>query len=92
MKFTFTKQEELEAINNRFADEESEEFECWEEMTKEEILITDAAMFADGAYCKNRFKSIEDFAKRAAKSEGDSVENTIKRLNKMLKKGILVIE
>jgi hypothetical protein len=92
MKLEFLKQEELEAINNRFAEEDSNEFDDWDLMTNEEILITDAAMFVDEVYCDNEFNSLEEFAKNASKEEGDTVENTIKRLNEMLNKGILKLK
>jgi hypothetical protein len=61
-------------------------------MTNEEILITDAAMFVDEVYCDNEFNSLEEFAKNASECEGDTVENTIKRLNEMLNKGILKLK
>jgi len=92
MKLEFLKQEELETINNRFAEEESTEYDDWDLMTDEEILITDAAMFVDEAYCDNEFNSLEEFAKNASEEEGDTIENTIKRLNEMLIKGILKLK
>ena len=92
MKLEFLKQEELEVINNRFAEEDSTEYDDWDLMSDEEILITDAAMFVDEAYCDNEFNSLEEFAKNASKEEGDTVENTIKRLNEMLNKGILKLK
>jgi hypothetical protein len=92
MKLEFLKQEELEVINNRFAEEDSTEYDNWDLMSNEEILITDAAMFVDEAYCDNEFNSLEEFAKNASKEEGDTVENTIKRLNEMLNKGILKLK
>jgi hypothetical protein len=92
MKLEFLKQEELEAINNRFAEEESIEYDDWDLMTDEEILITDAAMFVDEAYCDNEFDSLEEFAEKLSLEEGDTVENTIKRLNEMLNKGILKLK
>lgn len=92
MKLEFLKQEELEAINNRFAKEDSNEYDDWDLMTNEEILITDAAMFVDEVYCDNEFNSLEEFAKNASEEEGDTVENTIKRLNEMLVKGILKLK
>jgi hypothetical protein len=92
MKLEFLKQEELEAINNRFAEEDSTEYDDWDLMSDEEILITDAAMFVDEAYCDNEFNSLEEFAKNASKEEGDTVENTIKRLNEMINKGILKLK
>ena len=89
MKFEFLKEAELELINNRFAEEDSIDFDNWDLMTDDEILICDAEMFANEAYCDNEFDSIEEFAKNASEGEGDTVENIIKRLNEMLDKGIL---
>ena len=45
MKFEFVKEKELELINNRFAEEDSIDYDNWDLMSNEEILITDAAMF-----------------------------------------------
>jgi len=56
------------------------------------ISICDAQMFADEAYCENEFDSLEEFAKNASEGEGDTIENTIKRLNEMLIKGILKLK
>jgi len=92
MKFEFLKEKELELINNRFAEEDSIDYDNWHLMTDEEILITDAAMFVYEAYCDNEFDSLEEFAKNASEGEGDTVENTIKRLNRMLNKGILKLK
>jgi len=91
-KLEFLKQEELELINNRFAEEDSIDYDNWDLMTNEEILITDAAMFVDEVYCDNEFNSLEEFAKNASEGEGDTIENTIKRLEEMLNKGILKIK
>ena len=92
MKFKFLKEKELELINNRFAEEDSIDYDNWDLMTDEEILITDAAMFVGEAYCDNEFNSIEEFVKNASEEEGDTIENTIKRLNEMLIKGILKLK
>jgi hypothetical protein len=92
MKLEFVKYKELELINNRFAEEDSIDYDNWHLMTDEEILITDAAMFADEAYCENEFNLLEEFAKNASEGEGDTIENTIKRLNEMLNKGILKLK
>ena len=56
MKFEFVKEKELELINNRFAEEDSIDYDNWDLMSNEEILITDAAMFVDEAYCDNEFE------------------------------------
>jgi len=89
MKFEFLKEEELELINNRFANEDSIDFDNWDLMTDEEILICDAEMFANEAYCDNEFNSIEEFAKNVSEEEGDTVESILERVNEMLDKGIL---
>ena len=89
MKFQFVKQKELELINNRFGEEDSIDYDNWDLMSNEEILITDAAMFVDEAYCDNEFDSLKEFDINASEGEGDTIENTIKRLNEMLIKGIL---
>jgi hypothetical protein len=89
MKFEFLKEAELELINNRFANEDSIDFDNWDLMTDEEILICDAEMFANEAYCDNEFNSIEEFAKNVSEEEGDTVESILERVNEMLNKGIL---
>jgi hypothetical protein len=91
MKFEFTKREELEIINKKFGDEDSELYDYWELMNEEEILITDAQLFADEAYCENKFNSLEEFAQNASESEGCTIENILERLRKMLDRGILQI-
>ena len=92
MKFEFVKEKELELINNRFAEENSIDYDNWDLMSDEEILITDAAMFVDEVYCDNEFNSLEEFAKNVSEEEGDTIENTIKRLKGMLNKGILKLK
>ena len=89
MKFEFLKEAELELINNRFAEEDSIDFDNWDLMTDDEILICDAEMFANEAYCDNEFNSIEEFAKNVSEEEGDTVESILERVNEMLDKGIL---
>jgi hypothetical protein len=39
MKFEFVKEKELELINNRFAEENSIDYDNWDLMSDEEILI-----------------------------------------------------
>ena len=89
MKFEFLKEAELELINNRFANEDSIDFDNWDLMTDEEILICDAEMFVNEAYCDNEFNSIEEFAENVSEEEGDTVESVLERVNEMLDKGIL---
>ena len=89
MKFEFLKEAELELINNRFANEDSIDFDNWDLMTDEEILICDAEIFVNEAYCDNEFNSIEEFAENVSEEEGDTVESVLERVNEMLDKGIL---
>ena len=89
MKFEFVKEKELELINNRFAEEDSIDYDNWDLMSNEEILICDAQMFADEVYCDNEFDSIEEFAVNISDDEGSTAEFVMKRLKEMLDKGIL---
>mgnify|MGYP003971877055 CR=1 FL=1 len=89
LKFEFLKKSEVEKINNRFSNEDSIDFDNWNLMSEEEILIMDAAMFVDEAYCDNKFNSIKEFANNVVEEEGDSFESTVDRINKMLNKNIL---
>ena len=43
LKFEFNKVKELEEINKRFSNEDSADYDNWDLMNEEEILITDAA-------------------------------------------------
>ena len=91
LKFKFNKVKELEEINNRFSNEDSIDYDNWDLMNEEEILITDAAMFEDEAYCDNKFNSIEEFVNNVIEVEGDSFQSTLNRIKQMLDKNILEI-
>ena len=69
MKLKFLKQKELEIINNKFSDEDSVDYDNWDLMSEEERLITDAAMYADGAYIDNEFEDLDKWCKEVGGSE-----------------------
>ena len=65
MKIILTKntQKELERLNNLYGDENSPEYDNWDKMSKLEILITDAGMYADGAYEENEFDDLNEWCR-----------------------------
>ena len=69
MKLKFLKQKELEIINNKFSDEDSVDYDNWDLMSEEERLITDAAMYVDGAYIDNEFEDLDKWCKEVGGSE-----------------------
>ena len=54
---------ELERLNNLYGDENSPEYDNWDKMSKLEILITDAGMYADGAYEENEFDDLNEWCR-----------------------------
>ena len=54
---------ELERLNNLYGDENSPEYDNWDKMSKLEILITDAGMYADGAYEENEFNDLNEWCR-----------------------------
>lgn len=88
----FKKQVEYDIFNDRFFDEDSIDFEREDLMSEEDILIRDAALFADEAYVDNEFETLSDFAREASGSEGSTFENCLERLNEMIKRNILEIK
>ena len=97
MKFEFLKEKELELINNRFAEEDSIDYDNWDLMTDEEILITDAAMYVDGAYIDNEFEDLDEWCKEVDGSEYEEEylinnPNVVReKIDLMLKKNIITI-
>ena len=65
MKIILTKntQKELERLNNLYGDKNSPEYDNWDKMSKLEILITDAGMYADGAYEENEFEDLNEWCR-----------------------------
>ena len=54
---------ELERLNNLYGDENSPEYDNWDKMSELEILITDAGMYADGAYEENEFDDLNEWCR-----------------------------
>lgn len=60
---------ELKRLNNKYGDEMSSDFDNWSEMSEEETLITDACMYADGAYIKNKFDNLKTWCRELGPNE-----------------------
>jgi len=88
----FKKQKEYDAFNDRFFDENSIDFEREDLMSKEDILIRDAALFVNEAYVDNEFKTLSDFAREACVSEGSTFKSCLGRLKEMIKRNILEVK
>ena len=54
---------ELERLNNLYGDEKSPEYDNWDKMSGLESLITDAGMYADGAYEENEFDDLNEWCR-----------------------------
>jgi hypothetical protein len=99
MKLQLTKQSELELerINALYGDENSTEYDNWDKMSKLEVLITDAGLYVDGVYEKNKFDNLEKWCELIGKSEYQAKylqkhPNVVfNKINKMISEGILVV-
>ena len=97
MKLKFLKQKELKVINNRFSEEDSIDYDNWDLMSEEERLITDAAMYVDGAYIDNEFEDLDEWCKEVGGSEYEEEylinnPNVVReKIDLMLKKNIITI-
>ena len=99
MKLQLTKTTELELnrLNNIYGDEKSPEYDYWDKMSELERLITDAGMYADGAYEENKFDDLNEWCKSVGPMEYNQTylnthPNAVRsKINKMLRKNIIEI-
>lgn len=65
MKLQLTKQAELELnrLNNLYGDENSPEYDNWNKMSEQEVLITDAGLYVNGAYEENEFDDLNKWCR-----------------------------
>ncbi len=88
---------ELERINNLYANEDSPEYDNWNQMSELEILITDAGMYSDGAYEENSFDDINEWCKIVGPMEYEQTYLNIhpnvvrEKIDKMLHLNIIEI-
>ena len=100
MKIILTKntQKELERLNNLYGDENSPEYDNWDKMSKLEILITDAGMYADGAYEENEFEDLNEWCRVVGPMEYDETylnihPNAVRnKIDLMLHKNLIKIK
>ena len=99
MKITLKEntQKELTRLNLLYGEENSLEYDNWEKMSELETLITDAGMYADGAYEENKFDDLNEWCKSVGPMEYNQTylnthPNAVRsKINKMLRKNIIEI-
>lgn len=99
MKITLKEntQKEIERLNLLYGEENSLEYDNWEKMSELETLITDAGMYADGAYEENKFDDLNEWCKSVGPMEYNQTylnthPNAVRsKINKMLRKNIIEI-
>jgi len=64
-------QTELERLNLLYGEENSPEYDNWDKMSKLETLITDAGMYAYGAYEENEFDNLNEWCRIVGSMEYD---------------------
>ena len=99
MKITLKEntQKELERLNNLYGDEKSPEYDYWDKMSELETLITDAGMYADGAYEENTFDDLNKWCRIVGPMEYKQTylnthPNAVRsKIDEMLRKNIIEI-
>jgi len=56
-------QKEIERLNLLYGEENSLEYDNWDKMSELEVLITDAGMYAEGAYEQNTFDDLNEWCR-----------------------------
>ena len=99
MKITLKEntQKELERLNNLYGDEKSPEYDYWDKMSELEVLITDAGMYANGAYEENTFDDLNKWCRIVGPMEYKQTylnthPNAVRsKIDEMLRKNIIEI-
>ena len=99
MKITLKEntQKELERLNNLYGDEKSPEYDYWDKMSELEVLITDAGMYANGAYEENTFDDLNKWFRIVGPMEYKQTylnthPNAVRsKIDEMLRKNIIEI-
>ena len=90
-------QKEIERLNLLYGEENSLEYDNWEKMSELETLITDAGMYADGAYEENKFDDLNEWCKSVGPMEYNQTylnthPNAVRsKIDEMLRKNIIEI-
>ena len=67
LELTETAKQELKVINKKINDDDS----AYDNLTKRELLLTDAELYVEDAYEENEFDNLEEWCKLAQESEYD---------------------
>jgi hypothetical protein len=90
--------QELNRLNNLYGDENSSEYDNWDDMSKLEMLVTDAGMYAEGAYIENKFDDLDEWCRAVQEIEYDPKylidhPDAVKdKINKMIEENIIIIK
>jgi hypothetical protein len=90
-------QKELERLNLLYGEENSPEYDNWDKMSKLETLITDAGLYAEGAYEENEFDDLNEWCKIVGPMEYDQTylnihANAVRnKIDEMLREDIIEI-
>lgn len=90
-------QKEIERLNLLYGEENSPEYDNWEKMSELEVLVTDAGMYADGAYEQNIFDDLDEWCRIVGPMEYEQTylnthPNVVRsKIDKMLRKNIIEI-
>ena len=90
-------QKEIERLNLLYGEENSSEYDNWNKMSELETLITDAGMYADGAYEENTFDDLNEWCKSVGPMEYEQIylnthPNAVRtKIDEMLRKNIIGI-
>ena len=99
MKLQLTEQAklELDRLNNLYGDENSPEYDYWDKMSEQEVLITDAGLYVDGAYEENEFDDLNEWCIIVGPMEYQQTylnthPNAVReKIDRMLRKNIIQI-
>ena len=74
-----------------FTDEAPEDVHPYSDLSRYDTLVFDMGMYINGAYCVNKFETVEEFAKNASESEGCTIKKIIDKIENALKFNIIEI-
>ncbi len=100
MKIVLTEntQKEIERLNLLYGEENSLEYDNWDKMSELEVLVTDAGMYADGAYEENTFDDLNEWCRIVGPMEYDQTylnthPNVVRtKIDKMLHLNLIEIK
>ena len=100
VKFTKQGKSDLKKLNKfsmvwdtpeYFTDEAPEDIHPYSDLSNYDKLVFDMGMYINGAYCVNKFKTVEEFAKNISEGEGCTVKKIIDKIEKSIKYEIITI-